>query len=289
MTKPDNDNLPELQREVQRRLGRCILQLQQYERLIKAMVADHKVSGPPHELERARDARVDAVAGKTLGTLVGELMGSYVVDAEPNPPEEQKAGAPENANWIAMQMNFQLSEAEFARVERDMRDMVQLRNNLVHHFFDQHDLWSREGCRAAQDALVTAYDSIVRHYGELEKWADALVESRRVMSQVLQSEAFIDALVNGATSDGETNWDALGIVGALRDAWGALAVEGWAPVDEAGAWITRRYPEQLPARYRCRSWRQVVHNAPVFELRYLEVDGRRTACYRERDSTATSR
>jgi hypothetical protein len=31
-------------------LGRCLLRLQQYERLMKAIVAHHDLSGPPHAL-----------------------------------------------------------------------------------------------------------------------------------------------------------------------------------------------------------------------------------------------
>ncbi|MCP4944161.1 MAG: hypothetical protein GY924_19570 [Planctomycetaceae bacterium] len=56
-------------------------------------------------------------------------------------------------------------------------------------------------------------------------------------------------------------------------------VKQWAPVAEAARWIAERYPEQLPAKYGCSSWRQVVHKTPILELRYLEVDGQRTACY----------
>ena len=38
--------MPCLQREVQRLLGRCLLRLQQYERLLKALVAHHELAGP---------------------------------------------------------------------------------------------------------------------------------------------------------------------------------------------------------------------------------------------------
>jgi hypothetical protein len=47
MTTPSTDEaLQPLQREVQRLLGRCLLRLQQYERLMKAIVAHHDISGP---------------------------------------------------------------------------------------------------------------------------------------------------------------------------------------------------------------------------------------------------
>ncbi len=282
-------DLQALQQEVQRLLGRCILRLQQYERLIKAMVALHKFSGPFHDLERARTKRIDDTARKTLGTLVGDLLGSYVVADEIDPPEETTTNSPENVNWFAMQMTLVLSDAEFIRVESELRSMVLLRNNLVHHFIDRHDLWSSDGCRGAQDALTTAYNRIDRNFGQLREWAEGMEEMRQAFSEVLQSEEFRDEFVNGIAPDGKVNWDASGIVRALRQAFGALVVDGWAPVAQAGKWIAMRYPEQLPAKYGCHSWRQVVHEAPVLELQYLEIGGQRTACYRVKESTANSR
>lgn len=289
MTMLNDEDLQALQQEVQRLLGRCLLRLQQYERLIKAMVAQHKFSGPIHDLERARAAQIDDTARKTLGTLVGDLIGSYVVSLEIDPLEETTTNSPENVIWFATQTTLGLPDAEFVRVESELREMVLLRNNLVHHLIDQHDLGSSDGCRGAQDALVTAYNRIDQHYGQLREWAEGMEEMQRAISGLLQSKEFKDEFVNGIAPDGKVNWDASGIVGALREAFGALAVGGWAPVAEAGRWIAERYPEQEPAKYGCRSWRQVVHKAPILELRYLEVDGHRTACYREKDSTAKSR
>lgn len=286
MTMLGDEDLQSLQQEVQRLLGRCMLRLQQYERLIKAMVAHHKVSGPFHDLERAKATQIDEAARKTLGTLVGDLLGSYVVADEIDPPEVTTTNSPENVNWFAMQMSLGLPDAEFVRVESDLREMVVLRNNLVHHFIDQQDLWSPDGCRAAQDALIMAYDRIDHHFGQLRDWAEDMDKIRHTMSEFLQSKEFEELFVNGIAPDGKVNWDASGIVSALREAFSALAVDGWAPVAAAGKWVAKRYPEQLPAKYGCLSWRQVVHNAPILELRYLEMDGQRTACYREKDSSA---
>lgn len=287
MTMIDDEDLKTLQHEVQRLLGRCLLRLQQYERLIKSMVAHHKVSGPIPDLEKASAKQVDDTARKTLGTLVGDLVGSYVVADEVDPTEETTTYFPENVNWFAMQMTLGLPEAEFTLVESELREMVLLRNNLVHHFIDQHDLWSSDGCRRAKDALVIAYKRIDQHFGQLREWAEGMEKMRQTLSEILQSEEFKDVLVNGIAPNGKVNWDASGIVSALREAFRALAVDGWAPVAEAGKWVAKLYPEQLPAKYGCQSWRQVVHNASILELRYLEIDGQRTACYREKDSSAT--
>ena len=56
------------QRNVQRLLGRCLLRLQQYECLMKAIVAHHDISGPAHGLKNIRAARTDDASKKTLGT-----------------------------------------------------------------------------------------------------------------------------------------------------------------------------------------------------------------------------
>lgn len=42
-TSPATNALQPLQRDVQRLLGRCLLRLQQYERLMKAIVAHHEI------------------------------------------------------------------------------------------------------------------------------------------------------------------------------------------------------------------------------------------------------
>jgi len=114
-------------------------------------------------------------------------------------------------------------------------------------------------------------------------------QARRLTAEFVQSDAFHDLVVNGIAPDGVVDWPASGIVRALRDATGELAVDGWAPVALAGRWIAERHPDQLPAKYGCSSWRQVVHESRLFELRYREVDGQRAAWYRAKQDSAHSR
>ncbi len=288
MTTPSDDALQTLHREVQRLLGRCLLRLQQYERLIKAIVAHHELSGPPHALEAIRAARVTDTARKTLGTLVGDLLGSYVVARESSTPPETASISPEDIASVSFRMHLSLSEPDFARTESDLRELVLLRNNLVHHFIDQHDLWSLEGCHGAHDALVAAYSRIDQHFEQLRGWVEHMEQSRRLAAEFVQSNAFRDLVINGIAPDGMDYWPAAGIVSALREAAEELAVDGWASVSGAGKWIAERFPEQLPAKYGCSSWRQVVHESRIFDLRYFDVNGQRVARYREKENPATS-
>jgi hypothetical protein len=59
---------------VQRLLGRCLLRIQQYERLIKAIVAHHEIFGPVSSLDAIRSARIADASTKSLGLLVGKHL-----------------------------------------------------------------------------------------------------------------------------------------------------------------------------------------------------------------------
>ncbi|MCV2867684.1 OST-HTH/LOTUS domain-containing protein [Defluviimonas sp. WL0002] len=61
--------------------------------------------------------------------------------------------------------------------------------------------------------------------------------------------------------NGVVDWPAAGIVRALGEAAGELSADGWAPVSEAGSWVADRHPSQVPSKYGCRSWRQVIHES----------------------------
>ncbi|MBY4721312.1 OST-HTH/LOTUS domain-containing protein [Ralstonia mannitolilytica] len=251
---------------------------------MKALVAHHEIAGPAHALESIRAERIADTAGKTLGTLVGQLLGSYVVTGDADTLDEIAARAPSDTISFGMRMQLSMSADDYAWTESDLKELVLLRNSLVHHFIDQHDLWSLEGCQGAHDALVAAYSRIDQHFEQLRGWAEHMDQVRRLTAEFVQSDAFHDLVVNGIAPDGTVDWSAAGIVRELQDAAGALAVDGWTPVALAGRWIADRHPEQLPAKYGCSSWRQVVHEPRLFELRYREVDGQRAAWYRAKDA-----
>jgi hypothetical protein len=62
----NDQELQAQQRDVQRLPGRCLLRLQQYERLMKAVIAHYDLSGPAHTLEKIRAARLGDASTKTL-------------------------------------------------------------------------------------------------------------------------------------------------------------------------------------------------------------------------------
>jgi hypothetical protein len=91
----DEPSYVELQRVVQRKLGRCLIRIQQCELLLKEMVAKSEIAGELGAMEAQIANNVSAVANKTMGLLVGELTEKCIrptlADSEKTKPEGRPA------------------------------------------------------------------------------------------------------------------------------------------------------------------------------------------------------
>ena len=114
--QPIDEELQTLQREVQRMLGRCLLRLQQYEQLMKAIVAHHEISASGSPLESNQAERVADAANKTLGTLVGTLLGTYVTSGDQDDVAEPDA--PDNIISFKMKMSLRMSAEDFDTTQK---------------------------------------------------------------------------------------------------------------------------------------------------------------------------
>lgn len=202
MTAPSDDDLRALRREVEGLLGRCLLRFQHCERLLKLIVSHHEISGPADTLEKARTARAIQTSGKTMGNLRRDILRSFLVSGETDDSDEDLLVNSEVAPSVSFRMTLNFPEEDFDRIETELKEFVDLRNDLVHHFIDQHDLHDLDGCRGARDALIAADGRIDHHLGQVSGWAGDLRESFRLMAEALNSEEFLGVVLSDAAPDG---------------------------------------------------------------------------------------
>lgn len=274
MSKAIDYDLKTSAHEVQRLMGQCILRLQVYELLLKSVVTAHEISSPIATLATAQTDRADEIRCNTLGMLIRQMLGSLLV-----PQGQEGKGQPRNdAPSVTCRMQIILTQDDFNRTEADLRNLVEMRNHLVHHFIQEHDVRTLEGCLKAQEALAQALDDIGRAHSDLRSWAEDLEATReRVADQ------FVSAEVQDFIVEGRVPWRRVIIVRALKEAAQALAGGGWAPVDAAVHWVNARYPDERPDDYGCTSWRQVIHESRLFDLQNRTAEGPRQAWFRLRD------
>ncbi len=261
------------QNEIQRLYGQCLLHLQAYERLMKAIVAEHRLIGETDELEAIRGNQAAETGRKTLGILAGEMTSSFLLP-EGSEPESFR---PENLPSFGLHMRLILPREAFEQAEMDLREVVALRNRLVHHFLEEHELVTPDGRLKAQECLLKAQDRVEQAFEELRGWAVALNDSKKALAELLSSPDVLDLV-----TEGESSWENSEAVKALRQAAAELSVGGWTEVSAAVGWIGAHFPNARPAAYGCRTWRQVIHESGLFELKARSIQAGRRRFYRPR-------
>ena len=266
--------LKALQHEVQRKLGRCMLRLQQYERLLKRMIVGMAVKGPIERFQAVQDQKLVDMRTKTLGTLVGMFTGNHLTaalpDVEAGPGDDAGTGVQSvDVAWASIRFNISMSPEHYAQTKDGLAELVALRNDLIHHFLERFDIFDGNGCCAAATHLDACYEQIDVHFERLKDWARSLAETQALASSFLQSKFFEDMFVHGINPDGSVFWPQSTIVECLREAEAACQVGDWTSLDAAIEFISKENRDQIPSRYGCKTWRQVLRKSGLFELRKI--------------------
>jgi hypothetical protein len=261
-----------VQHEVQRKLGGCIIRLQQYERLLKAMLATMSLDGPLEQFRTVQGQRVAGMRNRTLGTLVTMFTGEHLTaassDVEVAPHEKTRSdGQSADVAWASIHSNISMLPERYTQVKEGLGELVSLRNDLVHHLLERFDISDECGCRAASIHLDSCYGKIDRHFQTLTTWYTGLAKARTAMLATLQSKTFEDMFVHGINPDGSVRWQDSSIVECLRDAEKACQVEGWTSLEAAIRFISKANRDQIPSRYGCKTWRQVLKKSEQFQVR----------------------
>ena len=262
--------------EVHRKLGRCLVRLQQYEMLTKAMLVDHQQSGSLADWDARRQARIAMFAKKTLGQLVEWMKDSYLT---PDEGREVASDPPTGSNqiWFSFRSAMHMDPDSYQRTVEGMEELVELRNNLVHHLLEQFNLWTLDGCAAADSHLEKSYDLIDRHVVELVEWARHMDQARQAAATFMASDEYVDHVQSHRAQPDQAVLPLhlrSPIVECLREAEAFLAVDGWVLLDDAIAFIGRVDPEQNPTRYGRKNWRQVLRDSGAFEFARQAVSER---------------
>jgi len=259
---------PEIQRDVQRLLGRCMVRIQQYEKALKTLLAHHEIAGPVETLVDQPAQRAERLSGQTLGNLAKQLFESFVVpeDFERELLPEDKT--PTDRISVAHSFRMTLYPEQWAQTKSSIDEFVALRNDLVHHFLSRFNIWEEQGCLDAMAYLEDSYRRIDARFQELRAWMMAMQKAGEAMASFAKSETYHDWLVNGINPDGSFEWWQTGIVRALRTEVQGLAGDNWAPLETVEAQMLARHPDLTPQKYRCTSWQQVLHESAEFDLEY---------------------
>ena len=278
MDVADEPDYAEPQRRVQRWLGRCMLMLQQYEKLLKAFLHDMQIEAwwvteadGQSRMEHRRAFSPEALRTMTLGTLVKHFTWQFVA------LEEQRTQEQELADDGVMRMRFRrslpLQTADYDRLVADLRQLVDLRNLLVHHWIDQFDLQTVDGCESAQQALEKHYERALAHWEELRNMARHVNEASEHFVRWVQSPEHLQMLTTGIVPLTHSS-----ILQALRETLTRLSpTNEFVSLAEVVAEISARSPGEHPKHYGYSTWQQLIHESGLFDLRRAGTASSRSA------------
>jgi hypothetical protein len=238
-----------------------MLRLQQYERLLKAMVGTMAVEGPIEQLHAVRVQQESDASDKSLGVLVRMFITGHLTATLPT----GEASASDASNddkrpdvaWASMKFQLAMSPERQAQAKKGLEELFSLRNELVHYFIERFDISDESGCGAACIHLDRCYEQIDGHCKLLKSWATTLIESKALASSYLHSNAFADMFVHGIHEDGSVCWPRSTIVECLREAEADCQVDGWTSLDAAITSMLKkietRYPVDMAARRGAKS------------------------------------
>jgi hypothetical protein len=268
---------------VSQKMGRCIIRLQLLESQLKQHLPMQQLEGSFETLTRAMEDRTCKFEGMTLGRLVGEFTSNYM---RPTPAEGKASGddpAPPGLEaTFRITVTTYISQQDHDRITGQLRELVQLRNKLVHHFWGSFDLFGIPGCVAAVQYLDDAYQTISLHGKAIADFLKGMAEVRQQVGEYLGSSEAENLIDYGIPPDGKTSWIDTPIVHALNAALVIQGQDGWTSLADAVATIRTKDKKLTPKRYGMRSWRHLLNETKLFEVQKRVDAGEVRVWYRSR-------
>lgn len=252
-------DLTELYNQVMLEYARCTLHLQQIELTLKATLPTLRISGFSDELAANVERDRQVLGSKTLGHLVGQWSQRTTLGDEQEIDDDVLNGR------AYFRFSFGLEGGEW--MNEKLKQLVELRNELVHHFLSRFALNSEASCQEAISYLSTAANTIENNWDTLTSHLTAIEEGKRELFEFINSPTgkhlFYYGIIPGEPVN---NWETTTIIQQLKFAERSMAKDGWAQLNEAIHSIGQRHPGLSPKLYGCSSWREVIHRSQLFEV-----------------------
>lgn len=274
MSDDSQPELSDLQAEVLRLLGHCLIRLQRYEMGLKALLQASDIRIEPQAGSEAQLKHGIETEKNTLGALVAKFLDLHLVTES----SEHDEDAVDKAEISVRARRYVTTSAQNHREVRDeLRSFVLLRNHLVHHFIEGKNLTNSDDCRSALQELTAAMKAIEKQISKLSHLAKIHDDTSRMITEQLSQSWVLEFMLGRAVP-----WEITDIVADLRAAEEKLSLNGWTQLSKAAKWMAANRPDQSPQNYGCVSWQQVLHESKLFELTYLKRQEQRIRCYRSK-------
>jgi len=245
--------------EVLRKIGRNILLFQEFEYLLKHIVAKGSFSGFMSEIGSNIEKRTILIQKQTMGQLVGQYLETT------DPEYQDSSNVPEELKEPFFSFKFQTEcDDIYFKTKKDaLAKMVSDRNQLVHHLLQIFNPKSLDSCLQVEQLLDKQRENILCEINELRQKVRVLQEGKKMIAEFILSD------------EGEKFFKPNPLMQSpllilLRDiAANTTRADGWASITTAGQLVKQQAPEELALlkeKYGYKSLKALLIATEIFDL-----------------------
>lgn len=245
--------------EVMRRIGRNVVNFQMVEAMLKHLNAHASLHGPASQLAIRMEKHRAAEHKKTMGELVGRMMSKVL-----QPQHEHETPDEIDEPWFGFRFTVETDAQFIDQHDKEMRSLVDARNELIHHFLPRWYSAVDGDSEAALAYLEDQMHETFRVMDRLRGWVRATDEGRKQVAEFWASPEG-QRQMELSFLQGSRLVAMLGEV-ALRTA----RTDGWALLSTAGHIIKREAPDELNdllKRYGQRNLKGILVAAEFFDAK----------------------
>jgi hypothetical protein len=164
------DHTNELRDVAFRKIGRNVVNLQRFERMLKLIIVRSDVRGYASELARVHQDKAKDTDRKTMGQLVHGVFNTVYSN---NPSNDGPANEL-NEIWMLLGFRIESDQDSIKNRKRELTVLVEERNLLIHSWLAELDFDSVESCKKLiflldeqDNRLKPHYDSLMRLIGNI--------------------------------------------------------------------------------------------------------------------------
>ncbi|EGR2549186.1 hypothetical protein DX888_00855 [Vibrio alginolyticus] len=244
---------------VQQQIGRNMLNFQRLEHLLKVTLSNQSFSGGFSGLHSAICKKQDTIKTQTLGQLVGQYIEESITTDELSEIELKDSDEPQ----FSFRFGTQLTPDDYAEKRKLLLELVNERNQLIHHFLPRLDPSSGESLEELSSELDKQNQRVTTEIRFLQSTMKELDEVRRAISDFIKSGAFGKKF--------ELIWlQQSELVIILSDIASQISrTDGWSSLPLAGKLLKNNFPEVavgMKERYGYKSLKKLLLATEIFEV-----------------------
>ncbi len=223
----EKNNLSTANDEVMLKIGRNMLLLQQLEGILKQLLAGSFCEGTLSTIRENQRKYASQINKKSLGQLVSEFCDRSLKC--PDDSETEHVGRCIEDFHIKFHCSIECDQHEYEHRKQVLADIVQERNNLIHHLLPTYNPNSIEGLTELSRQFDEQYNQVLKETEYLSDLIKRFNELRKQMAAFLLSDKGERLLVEGLLP-GESHLERLlsqlATLAARTDGWASLTVAG---------------------------------------------------------------